>query len=277
MRQFVHGAAAHRQRSAPRGGSGLAGVGRQVPSRPPPVSGVAGRHPRGGSVVACHTRAPWRGGRWGGCAAAPHAPASWPVRVARWRDAPVPRALLHRGAERAAPGRGPLASAPQGLPGVARVWGGPRRRPGRGRAAGALSGDGPAGWRWRRPARPPPRGLRSPHPVGRVRPRCQEPAGHGGRAWAGGERTRAGAGGAPLVGGPSALAGIALRASPPCAEVRAARVLGGVPQAGAPRGQRGPGRPGVGGAAGPNKRLQATPGSAVGCGQAGCGTAPRRA
>ena len=105
-----------------------------------------------------------------GCAAAPHTPAPWPVRVVRWRDAPVPRALLHGHAERAAPGLGHLAPASQGLPGVAHVWGSPGWRPGRVRAAVAPSRDGPTGWRWRRPARHPPGGRLSPRPVGSVRP-----------------------------------------------------------------------------------------------------------
>jgi hypothetical protein len=63
---------------------------------------------------------------------------------------------------------------------------------------------------------------------------------------------RAGLGGAPIE-------------PLPRAQVLGARVLQGVPQEGAPRDQRRPGRPGVGDAAGPNKGLQATANSLRSC------------
>lgn len=90
-----------------------------------------------------------------GCAAAPYAPTPWPVRAARWRDAPLPRALLHGRGESVVPGLAHRALAPQALPGVLRGWAGSRRRSGRVRAAGAPSGVGPTGWRWRWLARRP--------------------------------------------------------------------------------------------------------------------------
>ena len=102
MRQSVHGAAAHRQRSAPRGGCGVAGErwGRQAPSTAGGRGG--GRHARGVSVASCDHRAPWHGGRvWG----APLPRTLPPVRVRAVRSLPGPPALRHRRA--GSPARGP--------------------------------------------------------------------------------------------------------------------------------------------------------------------------
>ena len=94
------------------------------------------------------------------------------------------------------------------------------------------------------------------------------PAGAGSLwAAAGGSRERVAGVPPTSAGGEAArvLSGVALCASPVCTGVGAARVCRGVPQEVAPRGQGGPGRRGVGGAAGPNKGLQATANSLRSC------------
>ena len=157
-----------------------------------------------------------------------------------------------------------------------------------------LSRCGPVAWRshWRllvsagavplgRPALPPVRRwclsrTAGPHPARQIEP--------GGR-WvdAGGGRGRAV--GVPPASADAARSSVALRVSPTCTGVggtvptvsrlskrvsrvrrgRAVCVPRGVPQEGAPWGQLGQGRPGVEGAAGPNKGLQATANSLRSC------------
>ncbi len=204
-----------------------------------------------------------------------------------------------------------LALAPQGLPGVVRVWGGVLRRSGRGRAAVAPAGVGldrralaqahEASPRWsicppsRRapclgwpvavaqacPSRRGPvwwrssRRRRLSQTTGAPMARRAEPGGQ----WGDAGGSRGCAAGVPPASADGVRSGVALcgglpraqgagvsRSEPvwrlPCVSHvrrgRAVRGPRGVPQAGVPWGQLGLGKPGVGGAAGPNNALEPT-------------------